>query len=182
MELFVMEAKAEIWAIYDENRVNTGRTIVRGCQFAKGEFHVVVHVCILNSKGEMLIQQRQPFKQGWSNLWDVSCGGSAVFGDTSKEAAQRELFEEIGLAYDFSDTRPCFTINFSFGFDDWYIVVQDVDLDKLTLQYEEVQGVKWASKAEILAMMDGGEFIPYKKPLIEMVFAMGGRYGGLRDD
>lgn len=60
----------------------------------KGTYHLVVHVCVFNQKGEMLIQQRQPFKQGWPNLWDVTMGGSALAGETSQQAAMRELKEE----------------------------------------------------------------------------------------
>ena len=39
-------------------------------------------------------------------------------------------------------------------------------------KYEEVQAVRWAEKEEILAMIDAGTFIPYHKPLIELLFAM----------
>lgn len=70
----------ELWDVYDENRVKTGRTLERGKpeKIQKGEYRMVVHVCIFNSKGEMLIQQRQPFKRSWSGKWDLTVGGSAV--------------------------------------------------------------------------------------------------------
>ena len=87
----------ELWDVYDKDRVKTGETMERGSAFADGAYHLVVHVCIFNSKGEMLIQQRQPFKEGWPNLWDLTVGGSAVAGESSGEAAKRELFEEIGI-------------------------------------------------------------------------------------
>lgn len=143
------------------------------------EFHIVVHVCIFNSKGEMLIQQRQPFKQGWSNLWDITCGGSAVAGDTSHQAASRELFEELGIQYDFESMRPHFTINFKHGFDDYYFIEYDVDLNTLSLQQEEVQAVKWASQDEILQMIDAGTFIPYYKSIIGFIFEGRHQYGSV---
>ncbi len=87
----------ELWDIYDKDRVKTGKTMVRGAEFAPDSYHMVVHVCIFNSKGEMLIQQRQPFKEGFPNLWDITVGGSATMGDSSQDAAEREVFEEIGL-------------------------------------------------------------------------------------
>ncbi len=87
----------EIWDIYDVNRNKTNRTMVRGESFNEGDYHLVVHVCIFNSKGEMLIQQRQPFKSGWPNMWDFTASGSAVSGDTSQMAAEREVDEELGL-------------------------------------------------------------------------------------
>jgi len=131
---------------------------------------MVVHVCIFNPDGQMLIQQRQPFKRGWSNLWDISVGGSAVAGDTSRTAAERETREELGLAIDLSDDRPTITLHWEHGFDDYYVLTQAVDLNALQLQYEEVQQVRWASKEEILQMIDDGSFIPYEKSLIELLF------------
>ena len=62
----------ELWDVYDINRNKTGKTAVRGEGLPEGGYHLVVHVCIIGSDGRMLIQQRQPFKHGFSNLWDVS--------------------------------------------------------------------------------------------------------------
>ncbi|MCL1631975.1 NUDIX domain-containing protein [Sporolactobacillus sp. CPB3-1] len=133
----------------------------RGSKFDKGDYHLVVHVCIFNSKNEMLIQQRQPWKKGWPNMWDVSVGGSALSGETSKKAAERETFEEIGYKIDLSNERPFFTINFDEGFDDYYLVKREIDIKDLKLQDEEVQSVKWANKNEILQQVDEGNFIDY---------------------
>ena len=46
----------------------------------------------------------------------------------------------------------------------------DVDAEGLTLQQEEVAAVRWASQAEIEAMIDDGSFIPYQKGLIDYLF------------
>ncbi len=160
----------EKWDIYDIDRNKKNKTIARGKEFTNGDFHLVVHICIINDEGEMLIQQRQPFKHGFSNLWDLTIGGSALAGENSQEAASRELFEEIGYSYDFSNTRPFFTVNFSVGFDDYYIIRENVDIEKLVLQEEEVQKVMWASEEEIIKMIDNKEFIPYYKNLIRYIF------------
>ena len=170
----------ELWDVYDMNRNKTDRTWVRGEPLQPGDYHVVVHVCIFNSQGEMLIQQRQPFKEGWSNFWDITVGGSAVAGDSSQEAAQRELEEEIGLKLDLQNVRPHITLHFERGFDDIYLIEQEVDLHTLTLQYEEVQDVRWASKEEILEMITTGEFIPYFESIIEFLFDVRKQRGSVR--
>lgn len=151
--------------------------MVRGAEFAPDSYHMVVHVCIFNNKGEMLIQQRQPFKEGFPNLWDITVGGSATMGDSSQDAAEREVLEEIGLKLDLQGIRPHLTINFDKGFDDVYLVEQDVDIDSLTLQETEVQRVKWATKEEIFALVDSGAFIPYYKSLIQLLFDTRKKYG-----
>ena len=162
----------ELWDLYDRDRTPTGEVHQRGRPVPADRYHLVVHVVIFNSRGEMLIQQRQPFKEGWPNLWDVTVGGSAVAGDTSRTAAQRETMEEIGLAIDLTDELPKMTLPFDCGFDDIYTLTMDVDLSTLTLQESEVQAVKWATEAEILTLMDAGQFLPYHKSLIQLLFAM----------
>ena len=160
------------WELYDIDRKATGELHPRGVRVPEGRYHLVVHVVIFNTQGEMLIQQRQPFKEGWPNMWDVTVGGSAIAGDTSRTAAQREVLEEIGLRIDLTNELPKLTIPFGTGFDDIYTLVQDVDLSALTLQESEVQAVRWASEAEILDMLADGRFIPYHASLISLLFAL----------
>lgn len=162
--------KQEMLDLYTADREKTGRTICRGEPTPEGFYRLVVHVCIFSPDGRMLIQQRQPFKKGWSNLWDITVGGCAVAGDDSRFAAERETREELGLAIDLRDERPTMTIYWEQGFDDYYVLTQQVDTDALKLQYEEVQAVRWATKEEILQMIDSGEFIPYEKSQIELLF------------
>lgn len=101
----------EIWDLYTKDRIKTEETMVRGEKITKGFYRLVVHVCIFNSRGEMLIQQRQPFKSSWSNMWDITVGGSAISGDTSQSAAEREVYEEIGYKLSLDGIRPALTIN-----------------------------------------------------------------------
>lgn len=171
----------ERFDLYTKDRLPLNRTIRRGGPMSDGCCHIVIHVCIFNSSGELLIQQRQPFKEGWPNLWDVSCGGSAVSGEDSQTAAEREVAEELGLAISLAHTRPALTVHFDAGFDDVYIITKDVDLDGLRLQPEEVQAAKWASEEEICAMIDAGTFIPYQKHLIGLLFGMRHHRGALTD-
>jgi isopentenyldiphosphate isomerase len=160
----------ERWDLYTKDRVKTHRQMLRGMKQPDGFYRVVVHICVFNSNGEMLIQQRQPFKSGWSNLWDLTAGGSVIAGETSAQAAQRELDEEIGLLVSLEQERPRLTVNFYGGFDDIYMIREDVELSALRLQEEEVQAVRWASMDEILHMIEEGTFIPYSPDFIRVMF------------
>lgn len=162
---------AEYWDVYDVHRQKQNGMIQRGKPIKEGEYHLVVHCCIFNHNGEMLIQQRQSFKEGWPNYWDITVGGSALINETSQMAMSREMQEEIGYHYDFSNHRPRLTINFEDGFDDIYLLHEDVLLDSLHLQQEEVQAVKYASEKEILKMIDAGSFVPYESSFIQLLFA-----------
>ena len=160
----------EKWDLYTIDRVITNRVIIRGDDIPKDLYHLVVHVCIFNTKNQMLIQQRQTFKKGWPNMWDVTVGGSAMIGENSRQAAVREVAEELGLKIDLENTPPVITKYFTEGFDDIYILEKEIDISKLTLQYEEVQAVKWAGIEEILDMIGLKKFIPYDESFIQFLF------------
>jgi len=137
----------------------------------------VAHVCLFNERGEMLIQQRSANKSTWANRWDLTVGGSALSGEASRDAAQRELREELDVEYDFSDCRPNLTMQFDHddrGFDDIYLI--DFTPEQFCLQPEEVQAVRWASRDEILEAIRDGSFAPYHEDLIRLLFALRGRW------
>ena len=160
----------ELWDLYDVDRKITDKKMYRGEETPEGYYRLVVGICIFNSKGEMLIQKRQPFKQGWSGLWDITVGGAAVAGDNNRTAAEREVKEELGLDISLAGVAPKVSFTFDSVFADFYLLNMDVDLDKLTLQYEEVEKVRYATKEEIHKMIDTEEFISYDKSIIDMMF------------
>lgn len=167
----------ELWDIYDIDRVRTGRVAQRGKPaseggLGEGEYHLVVHICVFNGRGQLLLQQRQKDKEGYPNLWDVSAAGSALAGENSAAAASRELREELGLVHDFTKERPFWTTHFERGFDDWYFIRMEADISDLRLQPEEVQDAKWAELAEIERMLDSGEMVPYYRDLVRLWFVM----------
>ena len=170
------QQKKERIDLYTTDRIPTGETAFRGEALPEGRYRMVVHVCVFNTEGDMLIQKRKDDIVRWPGYWDVSMGGGASAGDTSRGAAQRELREELGLSVDFTDIRPVLTVNFHDGFDDFYVLVMDVDPAALQLQEDEVETVRWATQAEIEAMIADGSFIPYQKGLLDyLFFARGGR-------
>ncbi|MBP3484722.1 MAG: NUDIX domain-containing protein [Oscillospiraceae bacterium] len=162
----------ELWDIYDIDRQPTGSTGVRGEKLGCGEYHMVVHLGIINSEGRMLIQRRCLQKATFPGKWDISVGGSALSGETSRQAIHRELLEELGVDIDFSDIRPKLTVNFERGFDDYYLICKDIDLDGLRLQEEEVMDARWADISEIFDLIDRGEFLPFMKSFIQLLFDM----------
>ncbi len=162
----------EKWDLYDKNRKYRGVSKRRDEKFLPGDYHIVVHICIFDSNKRMLIQKRNSNKKDWPNLWDLSVAGSAQHKEDSSTCAMREIKEEIGLDVDLSDERPYITIHFKYGFDDYYILKKDLDVDGLLLQKDEVDSIKWADKDEILRLLDEGSFVPYQKSLIQLLFDM----------
>lgn len=166
----------ELVDLYDENRVPLGRVAERHAEKGPGEYRVVVHVCIFNSQGQLLIQRRSPEKTVWPELWDVSIGGGVDAGETSRQGAEREVSEELGYDLDLTGLRPAVTVNFEGGFDDFFVVTRDMDLGDLRLQKEEVSDVRWVTLEETLAMLDNGTFIPYPSSFLRFLFEARGSF------
>lgn len=167
----------ELVDLYDENRVPLGKTAERYGKKGPGELRIVVHVCLFDSRGRMLIQRRTESKRIWPGLWDVTVGGGVDAGETTRQGAEREAREELGYALDLSGLRPSVTVNFEGGFDDFFIAVRDLDLHTLSLQAEEVSAVRWVTLEELHAMVDDGSFIPYPKSFLQFLFDMRETFG-----
>src|SRR5574343_2048863 len=83
--------------IYDENGKSLGQKVSRKEAHEKGFWHRAVHIWVVNSKGELLLQRRSPLKHNHPNMWDISCAGHISAGDGDIISALREVEEEIGL-------------------------------------------------------------------------------------
>ncbi len=63
----------------------------------KGLRHRSVHIFIFNTRGNLYLQKRSPSKDQYPEHWDTSAAGHTDPGESQKEAARRELQEELGL-------------------------------------------------------------------------------------
>lgn len=152
---------AEKFDIYTIKKEKTGRVGTRGLPLLDGDYRFVVRVVLCNKKGnQLLIQQRAANTSSWPNYWDFTAGGGVLAGENLKETAEREVFEEIGLELDLAAVKSQLTVAFEEGWEEVFFVRTDVDLTALTLQKEEVATVKWATQAEIQALLNEEIFIP----------------------
>lgn len=60
--------------------------------------HPVVHVHILNSRGEIFLQKRAENKEIQPGKWDTAVGGHVSSGETIEHALRREAEEELGIS------------------------------------------------------------------------------------
>jgi len=157
--LNLQSAKDEIWDVYDGDRRLAGRTHRRADPLPEGDYHLVVHVWLLNGDGEFLITRRAPNK-GYPNMWECT-GGSALAGDDSLTAAVREVREEAGLSADPANGECVFTFTCENDICDIWLFRQDFNLEDVTLQENETVDAKYASADEIRRMIAGGEFYAY---------------------
>ena len=159
----------ERWDVYDLDRRPTGLTLPRGEKHPADQCQLVVHVCLFNRKGELLIQRRSMAKKGYPGYWDVSVGGGVLAGETAREAAVRETREELGI--EIAVTGPAaVTLAFEGGFDDYFLVDWDGAISDLTLQADEVMDARWADCAELLAILEQKQAAPFWPSFVQLLF------------
>lgn len=149
----------ELWDVYDGNRNLTGKLHRRGECLQPGEYHLVVHVWMLNSKGQFLLTKRAPNK-GFPNMWE-STGGSALAGDDSLSAALREVREETGLVLDPGKGELICSERREDYFRDVWLFRQDFDLNDVILLPGETTDKQYADADRIRQLLYRGEFVPY---------------------
>jgi isopentenyldiphosphate isomerase len=122
----------------------------------RGHWHRAAHVWIVATEGRILLQRRSPQKENNPALWDVSAAGHLSAGETSIDAAIREVREELGLRLRPQELQFMTTLRESCvlnrgtyidnEFHDIFIVRRDVDLASLVLDPQEVAEVKWVDE------------------------------------
>lgn len=131
----------------DAEGTPTGRMHRRGDpDFPDGLFHLVSAVCVVRADGLVLITQRAVAKD-WPLSWEFPAG-SALAGETSVDAAVRELREETGLEVSPDSLELVGRVTEESALLDLYVtrVRQDPDL---TLDPHEVSDAAWVTLAEV---------------------------------
>lgn len=138
--------------ILDEYGNKTGEKQERKIVHSKGLWHKGVHIWIINSKKELLVQRRSKNKDVYPNKLYISVAGHPVSGENEIDSIKREFVEELGIDLDVSKLDYLFTFsqevvenNGKFldnQFYDVYLVEMDLDIKSLKLQEDEVSEVK----------------------------------------
>ncbi len=130
--------------MYDVNRNPLGHTHPRGVPIKKGEYHIVVQICVQDSFGRLLMTKRHPQKID-GNMWEVTAG-SALAGEDSVTGAMRELREETGLIVEKEQMKLLYTRTGHDFFLDSYIVQLDRKGEDVAVALQEGETVDfiWA--------------------------------------
>jgi isopentenyl-diphosphate delta-isomerase len=122
----------------------------------KGLLHRAISVFILNEKNEIMLQQRAFEKYHSGGLWTNTCCTHPRDGESTIDAANRRLKEEMGIS---CELRPLFSFIYRAEFDNDLI---EHELDHVFVGYvkeniapqlnpDEAASWKWMSIPEIEA-------------------------------
>ena len=174
--------------VLDENGKKLGIVRNRELVYKNGDWHRTVHVWLLNSKHELLIQKRASNKETFPNLWAISIAGHVRSGEDAIGTALREIKEEIDLTVSPDMLIHLFDIKrkqiHNNGFlnvhDTVYLLKYDLDINKAKLQKEELSEIKFIDYLEFENKLINHDpnFVPYSeehKLLFEYLKNMLGR-------
>ena len=120
----------------------------------KALLHRAFSVFILNSKNEIMLQQRAHHKYHSPLLWTNTCCSHQREGETNTEAGSRRLFEEMGFK---AELKELFHFIYKAPFDNG---LTEHELDHVMIGYyneepninpDEVEDWKWMSIEDVKA-------------------------------
>ena len=148
----------EIIDLYGDDGNKLDKTYVRGDKyhkFDKGEHIPIVMFFLENSKGDFLVQKTSEIK---GSIFGMT-GGHIDKDEDRDSALIREVKEEIGLDVDTNEVKYLGHIITGVPIRFLYYLKKDVDLNKLVLDEEEVESVRFMEVNEILNLIEEDLFI-----------------------
>ena len=82
--------------LVDRNDCPTG-TLEKLAAHRRGALHRAFSVFVYNARGELLLQRRSAHKYHTAGLWTNTCDGHPRPGESVIDAAERRLWEEMGI-------------------------------------------------------------------------------------
>jgi len=150
----------ELWDVLDKDGNKTENTIQRGEELKENQYHLVVHIWIINNSNKFLIQKRADHLKLFPGIW-ATAGGSALHGEDSKTAAIREVKEELGINPEPKNMNKVARLQRKDNFTDIWILTQDISLKEVDFSQEEVSEVKFVNICKLNSMIEENEFYDY---------------------
>ena len=150
---------AEIWDLYNRYKEVTGETWERDSHdpIPNGRYHIIVSIWTITPDGEILITKRHD-KKSFGGLWE-NTGGAVIAGETSAQAAYRELKEEVGLKPANRELLYLGDLWHPGNIVDVYMFVKDIDLSELKLQQDEVVDARLVTPEELEQINAEGQMV-----------------------
>lgn len=141
----------------------------------EGLLHRAFSVFIFNHKDELLLQQRSLSKYHSAGLWTNTCCSHPRPNETVKDAANRRLFEEMGMSCDLKiKTNFIYKTSFENGLIEHeldYVLIGSTNQNP-HINKEEVENYKWMSIADIKKdiISNPNQYTSWFKIALEKVF------------
>ena len=157
----------ELLQLFDENKNMLNESIERDRkkEVEPGKYFMIILLFIENNN-KFLIQKTSVNRKSEY----ATTGGHVTFGDTALKTVIKEAKEELGLDLKESEIKEIEIITHKLAHVGIYYCNKEIDIDKLTIQEEEVESLHWMSVDEINELIKKEKFrksniIPLQKVL-----------------
>ncbi len=158
----------ELFPVVDPLGKVIGRATRGECHNGSMLLHPVVHLHLLNSRGELYLQKRPAWKDIQPNRWDTAVGGHVDFGETVEAALHREVREELGVT-DFNYEQVAVYIFHSERERELVYVHRGLYDGQITPS-EELDGGRFWKPYEIFDNLGKGLFTPNFENEVQLIF------------
>lgn len=166
----------ELIDVYDNNGNKTGKVVdikTPDSEFAPDEHVGVAIIYIENDNNEFLLQKTSKQKGGLYS----STGGHISHGEEPLDTIKREVQEELGLDISQDNIISLGHVVYDFPVRFIYYLKKNVDINKLNLQEEEVESVKYMTINEIKEIIKKGLMHKAHAKVLETLLAYKERSG-----
>lgn len=121
-------------------------------KISQEDIYRVSALWITNSKGDILLAKRALTKKHDPGKWGPAVAGTVEECESYQDNIIKEVEEEIGLKNIHPLLGPKLRVSGQHNFfTQWYLLNVDREIDQFQIRTEEVAGLKWFSKKELLA-------------------------------
>lgn len=148
----------ELLPIVNEQGDIVGKATRRECHAGTFILHPVVHLHIINNKGELYLQKRPEWKTIQPGKWDTAVGGHVDYGEDIQSAVIRETSEELGI----KEIEPQFitTYHFTSKIESELVYIYFIFYNKEIKPSDETDGGQFWCIKEIIKSIGKGVFTP----------------------
>ncbi|MNH80864.1 isopentenyl-diphosphate delta-isomerase [compost metagenome] len=156
----------EMFDIFDKDMNHLG-TASRQEAHAQGLWHQTFHCWVLNQSAErgpsLLLQLRHRNKDTFPSMFDTSCAGHLMAGETVQDGV-RELEEELGLSAAISELIYCGRVAEEYvlseqlidrEFNHIFVYECDKPVEEYNFQLSEISGLFLVNLQEFEQLLDG---------------------------
>ncbi len=150
---------SELIDVRDEHGNLTGETMAKLEVHRTEKWHGVILVWIYNSQGQILVQRRAAHLNAFPEMWDVTVSGHLINSEKPRDAAIRQLSEELGIYAQPGELEEAGMLTDSFPLVygkthnecDYlsFLCKDDIKASELRLQAAEVLEVRWLSADDL---------------------------------
>lgn len=178
--------------VLDEQGLRTGEILGRAAVHRHGKLHRAVHLYLFDRSNRLLLQRRSLLVEN-PGVLTISVVGHVDAGESSHEAAIRELGEELGVDAGSSEVEFLFSYRrdaelsptlVDRQFNDVYVCWADFRLEDVGFDHREVSEVKLVNFAEFVGMVEhrsGGLATVYGEECPDLVYFLRHRLAGSVD-